>query len=670
MNLEVIKSKINNIFELIYKYRIALCFLLFFILVFFKLHGSSIEIYNDYIQPGSNTSQYSKPILGTAKSIRMDEYGIHTPISLSQKYTNYNIENNIIRAEKTNVATVYNQPIKAPFEIIKPFYWGYLIAGDEYGLSWYWNGRLIFLFLVTFEFFMIITRRNKLLSLLGSFLIVYSPPIQWWFSTDLIEEIFWCELGIISIYNFIKTDKIAIKSLLSVVTGLCMAGFTLCLYPAWILPFSYTFIAILIWIIYENKNEYKFKKIDLIYLLVSIILAVSIVLSVIIPSQEALTSLANTVHPGQRRDFGGEYLLNLFYYLINYKVYPLSNPCELSHFIGLFPLPAIITCLYLYKTKFKDKLCIGLLIVQAIIIAYLAIGFTPFIAKITGFMMTTYRAAVVSSFIDIILLLRLLSNTDDIKFNFKPLISFIYSVIVFIGVTFIKTETLGIEPEIISNKLFNVYPYLIALIAFIVSYIVLLAIEKNSKLKTYSIITVMILSFLCFSLVNPVMHGLDTIYKIPVGNEINRIQTQEPGRWLVVDTYPITNFPAIFGAPTINYTNIYPNLKLWHLIDKENKYADVYNRYCNISVILMDSSHTTSFETLIPESIILYLSVDDLPKLNVNYIFSTIMTIQHVKLHNGIELTPIYDENGAKIYKVIYSDNALKIYNEYKNQIS
>ena len=127
---------------------------------------------------------------------------------------------------------------------------------------------------------------------------------------------------------------------------------------------------------------------------------------------------------------------------------------------------------------------------------------------------------------------------------------------------------------------------------------------------------------------------------------INKIQTQNPGRWLVVDTYPITNFPIIFGAPTINSTNIYPNLKLWRLIDAEGKYEDVYNRYCNISTIMLLRNSTSVFETVLPETIVLYLSFYDLPKLRVNYIFSTIMSGQYAKFPNGVELIPLYNENG------------------------
>ena len=41
---------------------------------------------------------------------------------------------------------------------------------------------------------------------------------------------------------------------------------------------------------------------------------------------------------------------------------------------------------------------------------------------------------------------------------------------------------------------------------------------------------------------------------------------------------------------TYNNTNIYPNLKIWSLLDKEKKYVDEYNRYAHIKINLQESS--------------------------------------------------------------------------------
>ena len=593
-----IKNNFFKIGDFIYKYRILICFIIFILFVFLKIHGSSIGMYNNYIQTGSNKSFFSKPIIGVSQLIRSDEWAVHTPMALCQKYENYKIENSIWRAAPTNMATTYNQPIKAFFSIVKPFYWGYFIMDEERGLSWFWCGRTIFLFLITFEFFQIITRRNKLLSLAGSVLTVFSPGIQWWFAiNDLVEQIFWGELGIISIYYFMQTNKYKLKLIFSILLGLCIAGFVLCFYPAWQVPFGYIFAAIGIWIIIDNWKIRNRKKIDIIFPVISIFTALIIILSLIIPSLEAINITRNTIYPGQRFNLGGNFDNTLFYYLLPYELFNFINICELSYFIGLFPLPLIISIFYLIKTKFNDKLILILICVQLFLIFYLTIGFTPLFAKITGMYLSSSRAVMASSFIDIILLGRLFSIIENININlkYKLLISSLYTII--IGIYLFSFKQIQIEniPQYTNSFIVTLYIIGIIIFLFIFSYLILYAVENHRKIKNYIITIAIIGSITCYSLINPVMIGLDTVYKIPLGMAISQIQKEFPGRWLVADYYPTTNFPAIFGAPTINSTNIYPNLKLWKKLDSNGNYVNVYNNYKHIGIILSLKDKTEFF---------------------------------------------------------------------------
>lgn len=657
-----IKNNFFKIGDFIYKYRILICFIIFILFVFLKIHGSSIGMYNNYIQPESNKSFFAKPIIGVSQLFRSDEWAVHTPMALSQKYENYKMENSIWRASPTNMATTYNQPIKAFFSIVKPFYWGYFILDEERGLSWFWCGRTIFLFLITFEFFQIITRRNKLLSLAGSVLTVFSPGIQWWFAiNDLVEQIFWGELGIISIYYFMQTNKYKLKLIFSILLGLCIAGFVLCFYPAWQVPFGYIFAAIGIWIICNNWNIQDRKEIDIIFPIISIVIALIIILSLIIPSLEAINITKNTIYPGQRFNLGGNFANILFYYLLPYKLFNFINICELSHFIGLFPLPFIISIFHLIKTKFNDKLILILICVQSFLILYITIGFPYILAKITGMYLSSGRAVMASSFIDIILLGRLFSIKENINIKYKWLISSLYTIIIGIYLFSIKQIQIENIPQESNISMINIYIIGILLFLFIFSYLIIYAVENHRKIKNYIITIAIVGSIACYSLVNPVMIGLDTIYKIPAGRIIQLIQKEFPGRWLVADFYPITNFPTIFGAPTINSTNIYPNFKLWKKLDPNGNYMNVYNNYKHIGIILNLENKTEFFNSPL-DFFNINLSINDLPKLGVDYIMSTKFRVDYIKSPKGIELINIYRNNNVNIYKVKYYGEAKEEY--------
>ena len=71
----------------------------------------------------------------------------------------------------------------------KPFNIGYIIFGAERGLSFFWYGKVIALMLVSFEFFMLITNKKKLISLLGMILVVFSAATQWWNMIDVMQMV-------------------------------------------------------------------------------------------------------------------------------------------------------------------------------------------------------------------------------------------------------------------------------------------------------------------------------------------------------------------------------------------------------------------------------------------------------------------------------------------------
>ena len=178
-------SRLMTFLERAYRFRLAVAGLVFLLLVGLEVHGSSLAMWNKYLQPGQNKTALAKPVFGKPRPIRSDEWAIHTPMALSQEFENYPFENSIWRAAPTNMATVYNQPIKdSPATLAKPFHWGYLLFGGSRGLSWFWCGRLIALLVISFEFFQVLTGRSRLLSLAGASLVTFSPVVQWWFAVN------------------------------------------------------------------------------------------------------------------------------------------------------------------------------------------------------------------------------------------------------------------------------------------------------------------------------------------------------------------------------------------------------------------------------------------------------------------------------------------------------
>ena len=124
------------------------------------------------------------------------------------------------------------------------------------------------------ELFYIISK-SKLVSFIGSLLIIFSSWYLWWgFSVYFVNA----PGVIVCLYYFTKESKLYKKVLLSIATALCFGSFIVNLYPAWQVPLGYMFLAIGIWLIHENWSSIKqFTKRDWLLLIGALILCFGLV---------------------------------------------------------------------------------------------------------------------------------------------------------------------------------------------------------------------------------------------------------------------------------------------------------------------------------------------------------------------------------------------------------
>ncbi|MDL2271221.1 hypothetical protein LJC03_05390, partial [Methanobrevibacter sp. OttesenSCG-928-I08] len=195
----------------LYKYRFILGGLALIISVLLELHGSSIAELNI-----SNLEH--NPLFGISRPIRSDEYNVNTMLAFSQYFNEFGYFSNIIRGSPTDMFIIYGQPVLDIAVIFRPFHWGYLFLSQGKGLSFFWVGRLIILFLVSFEMGMIFTKKNKILSLAYSLLITFSPLVQWWFAVNgLVEMLIFGQLSLILINFYTQTNDYYKRLLYSLV---------------------------------------------------------------------------------------------------------------------------------------------------------------------------------------------------------------------------------------------------------------------------------------------------------------------------------------------------------------------------------------------------------------------------------------------------------------------
>lgn len=636
-------------FNFIYEYRYLIAITLFVLCVWLKLNGSSIAMWSQYINTGESIN--SGLVFGMPRAIRSDEWALYTPMALSQYYNlsgSFPYFSDTVRAASTDVFLVYGQPVKDIAIIFRPFQIGYLFLDPGRGLSFFWYGRLIALFMVTFEFGMLITKSKKRLSFILSMLISLSPIIQWWFSINgLVEMIIFGQLALIIINKYIKEANYIKKSFYMIVLVVCAGGYILTLYPSWQISLFYVFLAVFIWIIWDNYGKIKLSYKDFIIIIFGIILLSISMLHVLIKSQDTINIIMNTAYPGNRFETGGGEIKRFFNYAVNmflpYKSSGLpTNMCEMAVFMDFFPLGIILAVIVMFIEKNKDKLLIVLLSCDLLLTMWCIIPFPKILAKLSLLSNSQPgRAFVAVGFINLLVLIRAIALKE--KILNKKIVAVITGIMAFVIV---------ISAKLSYRDYFNKKMMLISFVFLCGTYIFFTAYESK---KIRSMGTILCICLICISgaMVNPIQKGVEVIYQSSLINAISDINKDEPGKWIVEGmNYPQINYPIMAGASTINSTNVYPDLERWRKFDLDGVNDNIYNRYAHINIYLNNQNTTTFIEGEAPDTFSINLNVKDLKELDVKYIF-TQNNIEDISDLN-VSFEKLYDNSDYKIYRVIY----------------
>lgn len=634
---------IKKMYSYIFNKRYYFAILLFVVLNVGQYHTSSVGLYNDMIQPNKG-SEYIVPVFGEPRPIRTDEWAVRTPAKLSRQYGNnmYNKYNDILRGTES-IDTSLTE-VTSDISILKnPFNIGMILFGPEIGYGFETFGRIISTFIIGIEFFLIFTKRNKILACTGATMVTFSSYIFWW-------NIYWVMplMGfIVCIYHYVNYEdlhepsNIEVKKwLLAIGAGIFASGFVCVLYPAFQVPAAYIILCLCAWIFANYWERIKaFKRSDYIKIGTAIILFLIITITYLYDLSEYNIAIMNTVYPGKRINTGGDGLSKLFYYysnlLLPYKEF--TNQSEAATFLSFFPLPVIASLLCWWKRKDKKDILLYLLIVLIPLLLYSIVGFPEFIAKITLMSYTIgQRNDDICGFIQVILLIVCISRLNEYYLLKRPMAVFLSILISFLGWYFV-VQSFG---EDISVE----YGVLMAFITFTICTLILCGHLKKS-IYTLSLILI-IVSLATTITIHPLMKTFDVIKSKPLSLKIQEITKQNPdSKWLAYDNTVLSGFMVSSGASTYNSVNFYPNFSFWNKIDPNSKYLDVYNRYAHITFVFTEGE--TKVETLFPDAIKLELSYFDLSKIDVDYICS----LYPLEIRDEYRL--IYEEDGAYIYKVL-----------------
>jgi len=626
--------------DLVFKYRFVIAAVAFIVCVILGINGSSIECM--YACFGSSVD--TNVVAGVSRPVRSDEWAVLTPLTMSQYYGHdFSYYSEIVRGISTDVFIEYGTPIRNLIMIFRPFQIGYLFLPFANGLAFFWCGRFITLLMTSFEFGRLITKDNRRLSLAYAVMVVLAPAIQWWFAINgFVEMLIFSQLSIVLLKKYMTANNYVIRTICALFISVCAGGYVLTMYPSWMVPLAYAIVLLAIWVIIDNYKECKMTLKDIPIIVVAVIIFVIAMAYVLVNSFDTIKAIMGTVYPGARTELGGANFKRLGLYVTNilYPIYGLSpeaNVCECAGIISFFPMGIIMYIIYTIKSKKKDVLSIVLIILSVFLFLWCSLGFPQILAKITMMSLSqASRTIVIFEFISLIQLIRSIHLLEeyDIKEKYIVLMSALITAIV-VGMTYIAYIDSYSKKEV----------WLIISLVFFVLMMTLLSLKK--KYSNICIIYIILFMLVTGGLVNPVRVGSNPMTDIDELKAVSNVVENDPDAlWAVEGGFPLINSPIMVGARTINSTNVYPCIDRWKMYDEEGKYEDVYNRYAHITInIIEDSNETERFELVQADVFKLNVSIDDLKKLDVKYIFTS-------KEYSQDELELVNSVNNYRIYMI------------------
>jgi hypothetical protein len=609
------------------KVYIRICAFLFIFCVAFKLHNSSIGMWNYHMNDGG--SEKRGVIVGTPLPIRSDEWLVVTPFILSQKEKGFPTSNEALGYGKTPLAM--GLPTTSIVSKMRPALWGYYFLDVERAFAWQWNFKIFPFLIVSFLFLLLFTRNNFAVSLFGSLWLYLSSSLQWWsINTDLFT---WALLCLISLLYILYSNKTKVIIINGVLLSLAAYSYAMFLYPPYQIPLAYFSVALLIGFLITRKDLKLLlnkKWIKLAILAGTGIFLASLFYLFFTECKDTIQRMTATVYPGARNEHGGSFAFldmfkdNFAWFYDMEKFPPIwDNICELSSWLMLSPIASILLIYSWIKTKKIDYLFIPLMAFHIMMYSWILIGYPEFLAKLTLLNNSQApRSFFVFGFSNVvftILYLGKFRKTAETT-GFRPNMAVVGAVIFVVALILNYSVNKHAERWFSKQQLYNATLLYTALNWLIVYYP-----ERKLFQFGFYIFCLAVISQNIF--INPISRGFASIYENKYYQAVKEVNQKDPGQtWMAFGSMVVPDMLKAAGINCLNGVQFAPPLEKLRYLDPTGQKQDVYNRYAHIIAMpFIDGKDSVDFSLNAPDNYNIKMdpSSPRLKQMGVKYIYFT-----------------------------------------------
>ncbi|GAB2549127.1 DUF7657 domain-containing protein [Spirosoma aerophilum] len=586
------------------KWFLRVCAILFVLLTVSKIHPVSLAIWNQLLPDGGSARRGL--ISGEPRQIRMDDYAVSTPWLLSQVNNGLPDQNETIGGEK---APVLVAPAKHFSQLFKPQNWGFFFLDSERAYAWTYSFFIVFALIGASFMFLLLTRNNFWLSILGGVWLLLSSGTQSWVygPAVMIGAVGFMFVAIVYLIYSSNWKTILVSA---IALAWLMMVYALILYPPYQVPLSYVLLFLLIGYVLNNWDTQRLFAAWPVKAgagALTLALAALAFMTFYTDIKPTLDAVMNTVYPGKRSELGGtgfigNWFSEYFSWQMNDRQFPAKwlNHCELSHFITFTPIiiPAMIVSFW--QTRRIDWVLVLLSVFVIIGYIWIEIGFPEWLAKASLWSMSpTRRTQIPFGIANVLLAIVYLYFLSTSSVKSKPL----YAGLGFAGVVgfMIYAALLNIGDSEGFFKWSNVF---IPMLFFVGMGILLLPTwQPNYRIGIFC--AGMTLFLMPNLRVNPVAKGLSPITEHALYRTVQDIHQRDPNaRWVVNGSQYISYLVTATGVKLLSGVKYVPERKILKVLDPQMKRDSAYNRYAH-------TVYNSFIDPKKPDSVIIFNNFED-----------------------------------------------------------
>lgn len=588
---------------------ILLCFLS---LAALELHGFSLPMWHHHV----DASPTPEVLLGQARGVRQDDFAAALPMILSQRANDFAPTSDLLGYGNHNVNAAFSLPSTSWPTLFRPHVWGYFI-GQNVGLAWHWWFRVFGLFVGVVILASIATRNNFWLSAGCGLLITTAPLFQFWsFAPEPI--VFFSGLSAATAIGVLETRSHRALVLYAAALFYCLGGLVFgSPYPAYQVVIGYFLVFFVVGALLRDRSSFGSAREhapNLLAFAAAAFAVCGLVVLFYMQNQSAIQLLQQTVYPGQRTLASGTWELPLIFSndlilfdrQIDWRF--AANICEGSQFVLTFP---VVLGALLLRRRISDPLLIALGSFVLLTLAWTTIGLPDSFDRVLLLDNVPVQRTIIGLGLADALLLVLCLSERGPAHSTKAALGLAAAWSLFLLWIANELSTRWVPPDVVWQ--------FIPAILLLTGLSFLIVTRRQSSLAL--LVALNVAGTFWF---NPIVRGgFEFIEDNPLSSKILELGSES--RWISIhDRGRVVpaNFLRMLGVQSVSGLYFYPHPELWEILDAEQQYASVWNRYAYVTFQLT-ADRKPSMRTSASDSIIVDLNPDDrtiLERLDIDYV--------------------------------------------------